>query len=345
MEAKPWMCCSVAVDALGRLATPADSTVGQSAKGADSLDRLLAQISAVKLGQVLPSFPAAEPAAAPSKYAIAAVPPREPAKERETEFSRRIDATLDEFVLEAKEHLAGSGERSVGTGKKTKINRHRGESTAYSAPCIPSKEARDFSDAASSNRWPMPWKKSWRELRRHEAAAIDSSLIDALLAGADRTLALLDDVQRSNEADVAEIIQRLKSISAMDAAVPLPRAKSQSPAAATVSASEAASPAIDRAVSLRVPVPLVDRLMTLAGELVLARNQALRSIGGGAEAMRPVLQKLDAVTSELQGAVTQDPHATGGKSVRQVPARGPRSGPADEQTDRIGNDRNGSRVG
>ena len=53
------------------------------------------------------------------------------------------------------------------------------------------------------------------------------------------------------------------------------------------------------------PLPLVDRLMTLAGELVLTRNQALRSIDGGAAAMRPVLQKLDAVTSELQGAVTQ----------------------------------------
>ena len=45
--------------------------------------------------------------------------------------------------------------------------------------------------------------------------------------------------------------------------------------------------------------------MTLAGELVLVRNQALRSIDAGEAAMRPVLQRLDALTSQLQGAVTQ----------------------------------------
>ena len=45
--------------------------------------------------------------------------------------------------------------------------------------------------------------------------------------------------------------------------------------------------------------------MTLAGELVLVRNQALRSIEAGDAAMRPVLQRLDALTSQLHGAVTQ----------------------------------------
>jgi two-component system chemotaxis sensor kinase CheA len=74
---------------------------------------------------------------------------------------------------------------------------------------------------------------------------------------------------------------------------------------AAASVGEIVSSAAERVTSLRVPVPLVDRLMTLAGELVLARNQALRSLDGGTEAMRPVLQKLDAVTTELQGAVTQ----------------------------------------
>src|SRR5262249_8001028 len=59
----------------------------------------------------------------------------------------------------------------------------------------------------------------------------------------------------------------------------------------------------DRGNTLRIPVQLVDRLMTLTGELVLVRNQALRAIDPGDAALRPVVQRLDVVTGELQEAV------------------------------------------
>jgi two-component system, chemotaxis family, sensor kinase CheA len=59
----------------------------------------------------------------------------------------------------------------------------------------------------------------------------------------------------------------------------------------------------DRGNTLRIPVQLVDRLMTLAGELVLVRNQALRAIDPADAALRPVGQRLDTVTGELQEAV------------------------------------------
>ena len=75
--------------------------------------------------------------------------------------------------------------------------------------------------------------------------------------------------------------------------------------AAPATSAVAAPRGPDRAATVRIPVPLVDRLMTLAGELVLVRNQALRSIDAGEAAIRPVLQRLDALTSQLQGAVTQ----------------------------------------
>jgi two-component system chemotaxis sensor kinase CheA len=55
--------------------------------------------------------------------------------------------------------------------------------------------------------------------------------------------------------------------------------------------------------TVRIPVDLVDRLMTLAGELVLVRNQAVRTLDPREAALRPVVQRLDAVTSELQEAV------------------------------------------
>lgn len=53
---------------------------------------------------------------------------------------------------------------------------------------------------------------------------------------------------------------------------------------------------------LRVSVPLVDRMMSLAGELVLVRNQALRSAEPGNVPLRRLLRRLDSVTDELQDA-------------------------------------------
>jgi two-component system chemotaxis sensor kinase CheA len=240
--------------------------------------------------------------------------------------------------------------------------------------------------------------------------------IDALLAGADRILALLDDVERSNDADVGELLSRLHGLTPAEAAAPpvaagpalartlspgslgerpsghahlhgvaidltacqhqgwsplavlrrlqevgaildarldVPDAdlEAELPSAgivyqAVVSAAlpadafaralglpglrvfpleqaeavrepplppdalpseepPAAPAGPDRAQTLRVSVGLIDRLMTLAGELVLIRNQALRAIDPVDSVQRSVLQRLDGVTSELQDAVVR----------------------------------------
>jgi two-component system chemotaxis sensor kinase CheA len=56
--------------------------------------------------------------------------------------------------------------------------------------------------------------------------------------------------------------------------------------------------------SLRVHVGLLDTLMTLAGELVLGRNQLLQTISSGDQhTLELVGQKIDMVTSELQEAI------------------------------------------
>jgi two-component system chemotaxis sensor kinase CheA len=56
--------------------------------------------------------------------------------------------------------------------------------------------------------------------------------------------------------------------------------------------------------SLRVHVSLLDRLMTLAGELVLGRNQLLQALGQqDAQALQNVAQKLNLVTGEIQETV------------------------------------------
>ena len=54
--------------------------------------------------------------------------------------------------------------------------------------------------------------------------------------------------------------------------------------------------------SIRVSVSLLDQLMTLAGELVLSRNQLLQTIGSGAAPeAEAVGQRIDLVTSEQIG--------------------------------------------
>jgi two-component system chemotaxis sensor kinase CheA len=56
------------------------------------------------------------------------------------------------------------------------------------------------------------------------------------------------------------------------------------------------------ATSLRVSVSLIDRMMALTGELVLVRNQAVRSGESPEGAFRGLLRRLDAVTNDLQDA-------------------------------------------
>jgi two-component system, chemotaxis family, sensor kinase CheA len=58
--------------------------------------------------------------------------------------------------------------------------------------------------------------------------------------------------------------------------------------------------------SIRVKVPLLNRLMSLAGEMVLARNQQMQLVFDETNsAMHINTQKLDMVTSELQECVIQ----------------------------------------
>lgn len=55
--------------------------------------------------------------------------------------------------------------------------------------------------------------------------------------------------------------------------------------------------------SLRIQIDLLDRLMTLVGELTLVRNQSLLAFGEIDGTPRAIIQRLNSVTSELQEAV------------------------------------------
>lgn len=89
-------------------------------------------------------------------------------------------------------------------------------------------------------------------------------------------------------------------------AVPHPAAPPTPPAAkaSAPAASGRAAPAVE--TSIRVAVPVLDRLMNLAGELVLARNQLLQTVNGGENAvLNSVSARVDQITSDLQETIMQ----------------------------------------
>jgi len=83
-----------------------------------------------------------------------------------------------------------------------------------------------------------------------------------------------------------------------------PRPESAEPAiTGSAPATRAVAQEHDKTASLRINVELLDRLMTLTGELTLIRNQSLLVADQDDSPFRPIVQRLDAVTSALQETV------------------------------------------
>lgn len=93
-------------------------------------------------------------------------------------------------------------------------------------------------------------------------------------------------------------------------AVSNPAAASASAASAPAAGQEAPSGGSDTPITtdtnIRVPVGVLDRLMNLAGELVLSRNQLLQAVAAnGQSGLDTISARLDQITSELQEAIMQ----------------------------------------
>jgi len=102
--------------------------------------------------------------------------------------------------------------------------------------------------------------------------------------------------KRVSEEEKKEVSPRQPEIKANeDGVLNVPAGQQANPAKAVQTNNEA---------SLRVHVSLLDSLMTLAGELVLSRNQLLQAISSREpHALEAVSQRIDLITSELQEAI------------------------------------------
>lgn len=147
-------------------------------------------------------------------------------------------------------------------------------------------------------------------------------VVNALLLAADELQHLLADVGASNGADISRHVATLNAIATgsqpAGAETPQPTAcetvppsvpeerppDSTQPVFEPLPTQAGDSHAGKPETSIRVSVSLLDQLMNLAGELVLSRNQLLQTISSGAvHEAEAVGQRIDLVTSELQGAI------------------------------------------
>jgi two-component system chemotaxis sensor kinase CheA len=192
---------------------------------------------------------------------------------------------------------------------------------------------------------------------RENKLSMTEQITEALIEGTDILNDMFDDVDKSNSADVSELVALLKNL---NSGTPVPQASSepvpvaQAPApepekrsvadvlgqfpelaqyvppeqmagVQNVAAAKAPAPVAKKEENkedvkkdanaaqategnkheefLRIRVDILDRLMMLAGELVLVRNQQLMHLDQADATLRSITQSLDSVTTELQETI------------------------------------------
>ena len=135
---------------------------------------------------------------------------------------------------------------------------------------------------------------------RNQVDVPDSAVIDSLLRASDALKELLVDVESSEGIDVSRHIDDLRSI-----LEPGSGGDESAKHGSIASPSEiAAAPGSE--ANIRVSVGMLDRLMNLAGELVLSRNELVQAIATSDQRMiDSASTRIDRVTSDLQGAIMQ----------------------------------------
>ncbi|HEY3998029.1 MAG TPA: chemotaxis protein CheW, partial [Candidatus Xenobia bacterium] len=129
---------------------------------------------------------------------------------------------------------------------------------------------------------------------RDGSRTFDSSIASVLLALVDRTRSVLQRIESQGDEGSAphtDLVQKLTELTA-------------GPAASTV-APQPAAPRHDPVdTGLRVDVNVLDRLMTVVGELVLTRHQWVQATQGRDDLLS-LAQRFSRLTGELQDAVLQ----------------------------------------
>ncbi|MDY6973473.1 MAG: hybrid sensor histidine kinase/response regulator [Thermodesulfobacteriota bacterium] len=154
----------------------------------------------------------------------------------------------------------------------------------------------------------------------------ESRYIDALLAGVDFLSAMLDDTKNSHNIDITNIHDRLSSLvdheissEASESVRPIEEETAKPAAGRVEEMSVVETSGVDFGRTIRVNLDLLDKLMVLAGELVLVRNRHLLSVGASDPGLHFISQQLDVVTSEMQETIIRTRMQPVGKVFRKLP--------------------------
>jgi len=152
--------------------------------------------------------------------------------------------------------------------------------------------------------------ESLLSLLREGRLAWSAEITSAMLAMADAIRAILGELEREQcegSVDYSPLVQRLATLAesgkSASAPRPAPTAATDTPQRDPAAVGESNRNPITEN-SIRVDVGLLDSLMNLVGELVLARNQILQSCNARDDAnFLGTCQRLNLVTTELQEGV------------------------------------------
>ncbi len=252
------------------------------------------------------------------------------------------DEILREFVVESAEHLADVESQLLEIEDGGANINHDLVNTVFRA-VHSVKGAAGFLGLVKINELAHNLENVLNLIRNQELVP-SHAVIDRLLRSADLLRNMVNDVEASNGFNVSPQVEELKQILSGDftndleaqdvahslvevaqtvtTAVAGPRSgssheqslehiasKQTQSVAAGVNSRVAESKSGQRVPesNVRVNVAILDRLMNLAGELVLGRNQLLQSINSHCDHdhLSAVAARLDQVTSELQEAIMQ----------------------------------------
>lgn len=238
-------------------------------------------------------------------------------------------AIVAEFVIESNEHLADV------EGQLLSMEAAGANFDSDAVNCVfravhSIKGAAGFLGLAKINDLAHSLENVLNRMRNRELAP-NSQIIDLLLRATDLLRSLINAIGASREDehdnyDIKPFVVALDYLHEMgvcpnQAVQPATATPIETPAAATAPVASTAPVAVPNLVpaevasshepaaadaNIRVPVGVLDRLMNLAGELVLSRNQLLQALNASTQAgLDTIAARVDQVTSELQEAIMQ----------------------------------------
>jgi two-component system, chemotaxis family, sensor kinase CheA len=133
---------------------------------------------------------------------------------------------------------------------------------------------------------------------------LDTRIVSTLLAAADAVREVLRTIEQTSDEGALTHDALVKSLAALHVCQ-VTRATGDLPDDATLYSRERTSKELAVAASnVRVEIGVLDGLMNLVGELVLARNQLVDSVAGRNDPrLTSTCQRLSAITTELQDSV------------------------------------------